>query len=137
MKAGNWKETLKEVIIKTESYHFIDIVAKEGIAVRELLGESEDLCVHKEYGDRLLQSVNSMALFYPNYLKEQEQQTEELTETEEKILHLYKEGIAAKEICDLCCFSYNTLKFHNKNIYKKLGVNNRTEAVRAAKEMDL
>lgn len=137
MKAGNWKETLKEVLFRTESYHFIDIVAKEGIAVRELLGESEDQCLHKEYGDRLLQAVNSMALFYPNYLKEQEPQTEELTETEDKILHLYKEGIAAKEICDLCCFSYNTLKFHNKNIYKKLGVNNRTEAVRAAKEMDL
>ena len=37
--------------------------------------------------------------------------------------------------------SYNAerdpILFGNKNIYKKLGVNNRTEAVRAAKEMDL
>lgn len=31
-------------------------------------------------------------------------------------------------ICKLCGFSYNSLKFHNRNIYRKLGVKNRKEA---------
>lgn len=135
LKIGNYQETIKEVLPKIESYHFIDIIAKEGIAIREILHGMEELLVSKEFKEELFKEIDSMAVTYPNYLKAQEMQIEELTDMEKRILHLYCEGITANGVCELCSFTYNTLKFHNRNIYKKLGVSNRIEAERVGNEI--
>ena len=41
------------------------------------------------------------------------------------------------EIADFKGISINTVKFHSKNIYKKLSVNNRRRAVKVAKENNI
>lgn len=50
-----------------------------------------------------------------------------LTNTEHKIYDFYIEGKTTKEILELLDITENTLKFHNKNIYGKLGVSSRKQ----------
>ena len=56
----------------------------------------------------------------------------QLTPTERKIFDLYLEGKNAKEIIAILGVTENTLKFHNKNIYNKLGVSSRKQLLRYA-----
>jgi DNA-binding NarL/FixJ family response regulator len=51
-----------------------------------------------------------------------------LTEQESVILSLISVGYDNKSILDQLCISKNTLKSHIRNIYAKLGVNDRTQA---------
>lgn len=55
-----------------------------------------------------------------------------LTNTERKIYELYLEGSTTKDIMAKLNIKENTLKFHNKNLYGKLGVSSRKELVAIA-----
>ena len=50
-----------------------------------------------------------------------------LTPKEREVFNLYLYGKTAKEIIALMGFSENALKYHNKNIYEKVGVSSRKE----------
>ena len=56
----------------------------------------------------------------------------ELTPTEKMIYNFYLEGKTTKEIMDHLNIKENTLKYHNKNIYSKLGVSSRKQLVEIA-----
>jgi len=55
-----------------------------------------------------------------------------LSKRERQVLHLLLEGLTYAEMAEDLCLSINTVKFHLKNLYGKLGVNNRREAIQAA-----
>lgn len=55
-----------------------------------------------------------------------------LSPTEYKIYELYLSGKTAKEIVDILKIKENTLKYHNKNIYSKLGISSRKQLLRFA-----
>ncbi len=50
-----------------------------------------------------------------------------LTPKEKEVFDLYTQGLSTKEIIAQQQISENTLKYHNKNIYSKLGVKSRKE----------
>ncbi|MPN16433.1 hypothetical protein SDC9_163773 [bioreactor metagenome] len=50
-----------------------------------------------------------------------------LTKTQREIFSLYLDGKKGKEIIELRSFSINALKYHNKEIYGKLGVSSLKE----------
>ncbi|MBE2194238.1 MAG: response regulator transcription factor [Anaerolinea sp.] len=52
-----------------------------------------------------------------------------LTPTEYRVLRLLVEGLSNKQIAVSMSVSPRTVNFHLDNIYAKLGVNSRTEAV--------
>lgn len=56
-----------------------------------------------------------------------------LTPTENKIYNCYLEGKTTKEIMASLNIKENTLKYHNKNLYGKLGVSSRKELLYFAK----
>ena len=56
---------------------------------------------------------------------------EALTGRELDVLHCLAQGLANKQISQALSISEHTVKFHVSAIYAKLGVTNRTEAVRA------
>lgn len=62
---------------------------------------------------------------------------EPLTERETEILKLLANGVSNKEIARNVFVSENTVKFHLKNIYSKLGVGSRMQAISAARQMHL
>ena len=55
-----------------------------------------------------------------------------LTATEYKVYELYLAGKSAKQIAEILGISENTLKYHNKNIYSKLGISSRKQMLRFA-----
>ena len=55
-----------------------------------------------------------------------------LTPTEYRIYKLYLAGKSAKEIMEITGTKENTLKYHNKNIYSKLGISSRKQLLRFA-----
>lgn len=55
--------------------------------------------------------------------------TSELSQREMEVLEKLAEGFTNAEIAAALSVSENTVRFHLKNIYEKLGVANRTEAV--------
>jgi LuxR family maltose regulon positive regulatory protein len=62
---------------------------------------------------------------------------EPLSERELQVLRLLRSDLNGPEIARQLTVALNTLHTHTKNIYSKLGVNNRRAAVRRAEELDL
>ena len=67
----------------------------------------------------------------------QEQQTALLTGREQEVLRLLASGLRNKEIARQLQVSERTVTFHLANIYQKLGVTSRTEALSRALELGL
>jgi DNA-binding NarL/FixJ family response regulator len=66
---------------------------------------------------------------YFQTLKGQKPQQEYLSKREQEILNLLAQGYRYKEIADALSIGYETVRSHLKNIYDKLHVHSRTEAV--------
>lgn len=62
---------------------------------------------------------------------------EQLTDREREILHLIARGLSNKEIAAALFISDNTVKTHISNLFEKLGVNDRTQAVTTALRLGL
>lgn len=62
---------------------------------------------------------------------------EELTGRESEVLQLLAQGLPNKQIALRLKISEHTVKFHVSSIYAKLGVTNRTEAVRRGAQLGL
>ncbi len=62
---------------------------------------------------------------------------EALTERQIKILKFVSQGFSSKEIAEKLDISYYTVTTHIKNIYNKLQVNSRTEALHEAMKLGL
>jgi LuxR family transcriptional regulator, maltose regulon positive regulatory protein len=90
------------------------------------------------YVDKLLAAFARPAvILQPITNKLQSMLIEPLSEREKEVLRLLGTELSGPEIaCDLIV-SLNTLRTHTKNIFKKLGVNNRRAAVCRAEELNL
>lgn len=55
-----------------------------------------------------------------------------LTPTERAVYDAYLDGKSSKEVMDKLNIKENTLKFHNKNLYSKLGVTSRKQLINTA-----
>jgi NarL family two-component system response regulator LiaR len=63
--------------------------------------------------------------------------SELLTERERDVLKAMVDGLNNREIADTLVISLGTVKFHVSNIFQKLGVDSRVEAVKSAIEQKL
>jgi len=62
---------------------------------------------------------------------------EPLSPRELEILHLMAQGLSNQEMCEQLFLALSTVKGHNRNIFGKLQVQRRTEAVARARELGL
>ena len=68
---------------------------------------------------------------------EREYLIEPLTQREMDILRLLAEGLSDREIAQRLVLAEGTVKWYNKQIYSKLGVNGREQAVSKARQVGL
>jgi LuxR family maltose regulon positive regulatory protein len=112
------------------------IFVDEGEPLQALLQEikpqltDETLIV---YANRLLEALSSGAA----KIKGEDGQAALLSEREREVLHCLAMGLTYEEIGRQLFLSLNTIQFHVKNIYSKLLVNKRTQAIERAREMKL
>lgn len=64
------------------------------------------------------------------------EQLAHLTNSERAIYNCYLKGMSTKEVLNEMSIAENTLKFHNKNLYGKLGVSSRKQLLEYARAVD-
>ena len=94
----------------------------------------------KNYASRLLAALEpgspSGSTIHPSALSPQPL-IEPLSARELEVLRLIADGLTNQEIADHLVLSLPTIKWHTGNLYGKLGVNSRTQAVAKARELSL
>jgi LuxR family maltose regulon positive regulatory protein len=132
--SGDGDETVKYATIAVEkaaAAGLLQTVASEGSEIFELV-ERAAWRAPRSWVDRLRRAVGSGAS-RPGC----GDLVEPLTQRERDVLRFLPSRLTMREIADELHVSVNTLKFHLKVIYRKLGVSSRAEAAEAARRMSL
>jgi LuxR family maltose regulon positive regulatory protein len=111
---------------------FIRVFVNEGLPMARLLYEALSRNIAPDYTSRLLAAFPSdktdqTAVHHTQ--TSQSELVEPLSKRELEVLQLVAKGLTNQEIAIKLYLSLNTVKVHTRNIYSKLGVRNRTQAV--------
>ena len=126
-------ESLEPALRFAEPEGYIRTFVDEGDSMDRLLAEANARGIIPEYVGKLLGAFGNTER---KVLTEQPL-IEPLSEREREILMLIATGLKNKEIAEQMVISLNTVLYHTKNIYNKLGVNRRTQAILKAQEIKL
>lgn len=132
-----WQSLLQECITRAEEYHFVRIFSREGGAVLKLLKAGQFSWQEESFRRQVLKECEKMEQYYPSYLKEKAKGEIVLSDHALSILRLQAEGYRTNEIAKLLDLSCNTIKYHNKETYRKLHVSSKAAAVSEAKNRGL
>jgi ATP/maltotriose-dependent transcriptional regulator MalT len=125
--------SLRHALALAEPESYVRIFADEGPPMASLLRAAAKLRIAPSYVRRLLAAANKTGDSMPA----SQGLTEPLSERELDVLRLLGTDLGGPDIARELIVSLNTVRTHTKNIYAKLGVNNRRAAVRRARELDL
>ena len=134
---GDWKQSMQECITEAQSYHFVRVISREGGAALKLLRAEEFIWTDREYKKQVLEECQRMADFYPSYLKKHAEGEVTLVPNALKILRLQANGCSTEQIAVQLGITKNTIKYHNKETYKKLGVTSKAAAINEARNRGL
>lgn len=137
IRDDGWEAQLQEALSQAESYHFVRILSREGGAVLKLLRAGEFCWEQEDFRKQAFRECEQMEKFYPAYLKEKTAGDIALSKNAADILRLQAEGYQNAQIAKMLDISVNTVKYHSKETYRKLGVNSKTAAVSEAKNRGL
>jgi len=132
--------TLSKGLSLAEPGGHVRIFVNEGPPMARLLYEALSRGIAPDYLRRLLAAFPSAEPEQPELSKSQVPETEliePLSERELEVLQLIAEGLTNREIASRLFLSLNTVKAHTRNIYGKLSVHNRTQAVSKAKALGI
>ncbi|MBE6714622.1 MAG: helix-turn-helix transcriptional regulator [Ruminococcaceae bacterium] len=101
----------------------VHFVVNENRRLKELIRQKEEALLAKAAAEEPAKVGN----ISPQAMKCFASGLEELTPTERSIYNAYLAGTPTKEIMSMLNIKENTLKFHNKNLYSKLGVSSRKQ----------
>jgi LuxR family maltose regulon positive regulatory protein len=126
---------LLQCLIGAEREGVRSLFIEEGEAIRQLLQQLEIA----ERQPAMQGFIRSVLALWPGQKSRQAQGEleEELTERECEVVKLAAEGLSNEEIGKQLALALGTVKWHLHNIYEKLKVRNRTQAIRRARELSL
>ena len=101
---------------------------KEGSLHKTYINEIDDLMEFLAINDTVQNA--DMSAFY-----EFKENVKTLTRAETAVFNLHIEGYSAAKIAEMLYVSINTIKSHNKNIYRKLNISSRQELLLFAQMM--
>jgi LuxR family transcriptional regulator, maltose regulon positive regulatory protein len=133
---------LGDALALAEPGGFIRTFVDEGIPMARLLSEAAAHGVMPDYAARLLVVLEAEAQMSEDrsYLPSAptaQSLTEPLSQRELEVLQLIAQGLSNREISERLFLALITVKGHNRNIFRKLRVRRRTEAVARAREFGL
>ncbi len=143
--------TLEKALTLAEPGGFIRIFVDEGPSMARLLYEAVARGIMPDYTRKLLAAFEdatkdegrttelSSSVIRPSSpaLSEAEGLVEPLSPRELEVLQLIAQGLSNREISERLFLALSTVKGHNRNIFGKLQVQRRTEAVARARELGL
>ena len=134
--------TLERALALAEPEGYVRLFVDEGEPMAALLGEAAKRGIMPTYVQRLQAALagdnEETAVPQPTIRPIPAQSPiDPLSKRELEILTLIAAGLKNKEIAAQLVISLNTVLYHIKNIYSKLGVNKRTLAVTKARELNL
>ena len=136
-----WKTRLTDAIRQAEGYQFVRLFSREGAALLPLLQElGRPKGVSEAFWDRVVEKTAKMAKLYPEYLAVHQPPapgTVELSDRTLSVLRLQSMGLTRGEIAQKLGLSERTVKYQSEQAYRKLGVSNKTEAIEAARKLNL
>jgi LuxR family maltose regulon positive regulatory protein len=126
---------LEQALISAKPEGYVRVFVDEGDPMEALLREAENKDIAPGYVPKLL------AAFETDIVQVEPPSVtsliEPLSERELEVLRLLKTELSGPEIADELMIALSTMRTHTQNIYSKLGVSNRREAVRRAEELNL
>jgi LuxR family maltose regulon positive regulatory protein len=132
-------QSLERALVLAEPQGYVRIFVDEGQSMRLLLEKQSNRRDHalNGYVNSLLTAFAKPAASQSVIHHQKSDLIEPLSERELEVLRLLRSELSGPEIAQQLIVSLNTLRTHTKNIFNKLGVNNRRMAVRRAEELDL
>lgn len=124
---------LQRAVKLAEPEAYVRVFADEGPPMAGLLVSLARQGDARAYVDRLLAAVDITEHDRPA----KQPMIEALSQRELQVLRLLGTDLAGPEIASELIVSLNTMRTHTKNIYTKLGVNNRRAAVRQGEDLQL
>jgi LuxR family maltose regulon positive regulatory protein len=131
---------LERALALAEPGGFIRIFVDEGPSMARLLHEALSREIATDYVRRLLAAFPVAEPEQADPLKREAPKSEllePLSERELEVLQLIAEGLTNPEIASRLFLALNTVKAHSRNIYGKLGVHSRTQAVARARALGI
>lgn len=130
---------LAEALAMAEPNGFVRLFVDEGPAMAQLLAAAVAQGMVAGYAGVLLPAFDDLENGRVGRVHAAVSQplVETLTEREQEVLQLVAQGLSNREISERLFLALSTVKGHNRNIYSKLGVQRRTEAVARARELGL
>ena len=122
-------EALERSLKLARRRKYYRLVADEGTAIFPVLIEYIKTCGETPFLMKLVEITRSMAVRYPLYMRECVGKNENFSQMEINVLKLLEQGKTKEEIGEYFFISANTVKYHLKNIYSKLGASSATQAV--------
>jgi LuxR family maltose regulon positive regulatory protein len=138
-------DSLRRALVRAEPEGYVRTFVDDGAPMRALLGRAAASGMALPYVARLLAAFDAPAPGTgsepgrpsPPLPPVEQPLAEPLTGRELEVLHLLGEGLSNAEIGHRLVISLPTVKSHTRNIYGKLGVHNRREAVARARRLEI
>lgn len=141
-KNDSWQEDFLEALSKICEYKFTKIISEEGQAINPLMLAIQKQAlkcpkIDKDWFETVLLETGSMSIKYSAYLKTEIASTIKLSNNALKVLILQSKGYSNTKIAEELNLSPHNVRYHIKENYKKLGVNNKTDAIILAKSLKI
>jgi LuxR family maltose regulon positive regulatory protein len=136
-------ETLSHALALAEPGGYLCTLLDHGPPMVQLLHQAARHKIHTGYVETLLAAAASMASACPPTPDLQPQTppsqplVEPLSGREIQVLTLIAEGLTNREVAERLYISQGTVKAHTSNIFGKLGVRSRTQAVARARALSI
>ncbi|HVN64397.1 MAG TPA: LuxR C-terminal-related transcriptional regulator, partial [Candidatus Binataceae bacterium] len=137
--------SLRKAVQLAKPGRYIRCFLDEGEGVIELLREAYqnifggtsredvDLDMNQIFIEELLAASGTDLTRSP--AKANRSSVQPLSDREKEMLNLLANGVSNKEMAQKLFVSENTVKFHLKNVYSKMGVSNRLQAINTARQL--
>ncbi|MAS33626.1 MAG: LuxR family transcriptional regulator [Anaerolineaceae bacterium] len=133
-------EVLDESLALAKHGGFIRIFVDEGSSMAQLLQIAHSRGLRQDYVSQLISAFSMPAAeqsAVSQTITPESQGIDALSQREIEVLQLIANGLTNQDIADQLYLSLHTVKVHARNIYSKLAVKNRTQAVAQAKSLGI